>query len=130
MVHESWSIQERSQVNDPEDKNEDQNQDKNENENQDQQLPSLDAQAILSELRTLKSAEPETALPRLRQFIEAAEKAMPSDRLSRANLAAALTKQAIVYLSEGIERQQNRSEINRRFAVAIQRAERWVASLP
>jgi hypothetical protein len=87
------------------------------------------AQAILLELQTLKSAEPASALPRLRELMGAVEQAMPSNRRSQANLAAALTLQATEYLYEGIQTQQNVPEVNRRFAVAIRRADTWVARL-
>ena len=53
---------------------------------------------------------------------------MPPNRHSQAHLAAALTVQAINFLCDGIERQQNAPEINRRFVVAIKRAEAWAAS--
>ena len=98
------------------------------NEPIDSQPSQPDARAILEELRTLKSADVAGALPRLRELIDAVETAMPSDRRSRANLAAALTRQAISYLSEGIEAQQNGPAIIRRISLAIQRAEAWVAA--
>ena len=88
----------------------------------------LDARAILIELQVLRSADPASSLPRLRELIDAVEQAMPPNRHSQANLAAALTIQALNFLCDGIERQQNAPEINRRFTLAIQRAEAWAAS--
>jgi hypothetical protein len=92
----------------------------------------LDRQAILLELQTLKSGEPMNALPRLRELASEIEQAMLTDRTT----AAALTHQAIDYLCDGIALEQNRwqldrrnlPEINRRLAMAIKRAETWVAS--
>ena len=92
----------------------------------------LDTQAILLELQTLKSGEPMNALPRLRELASEIEQAMLTDRTT----AAALTHQAIDYLCDGIALEQNRwqldrrnlPEINRRLAMAIKRAETWVAS--
>jgi hypothetical protein len=76
----------------------------------------------------LRSAEPTSSLPRLRELIDAVEQTMPANRHSQANLTAALTVQAINFLCEGIERQQQAPEINRRFGIAIKRAEAWAAS--
>jgi hypothetical protein len=88
----------------------------------------LDAQAILAELQTLKAAKQASTLPRLHELADAVEHAMASGRYSRAGLAAALTHQAINYLTEGVEREQNRPEIDRRFAIAIKRAEAWATA--
>ena len=93
----------------------------------------MDAQTILVELRTLMSGEPEGALMRLRELSDAVEQAMLADRRSKAGVAAALTQQAITYLSDGILHElnqpevnrRNQPEINRRFAMAVNRAEGW-----
>jgi hypothetical protein len=55
----------------------------------------LDAQEIPIELQILRSAEPTSSVPRLRELIDAVEQAMPA-----ANLTAALTVQAINFLCE------------------------------
>ena len=93
----------------------------------------MDAQTILIELQTLRSGKPEGALMRLRELSDAVEQAMLADRRSSAGIAAALTQQAITYFSDGIHHELNRPEvnrrdqpeINRRFAIAIKRAEEW-----
>ena len=85
----------------------------------------MDAQTILVELRTLRSGEPESALTHLRELSDSVEQAMLADRRSSAGIAAALAHQAINYLYEGIEGEQNRPEIERRFAMAVKRAEGW-----
>ena len=92
----------------------------------------LDTQEVLLELQTLKSGETMNALPRLRELASEIEQAMLTDRTT----PAALTHQAIDYLCDGIALEQNRwqldrrnlPEINRRLAMAIKRAETWVAS--
>ena len=97
----------------------------------------MDTQAILVELQTLRSGEPEGALTRLRELSAAVEQVMLADRHSSAGIAAALTHQAIDYLCEGISVEQNRPdvarrnqpEVDRRFALAIKRAETWVAAI-
>jgi hypothetical protein len=86
----------------------------------------MDADAILTELQTLSAAEPsERVLPRLRELATAADHAGTADKYSKTELAAALTHQAIEYLIEGVEREQNWPEIKRRFAIAIKRTEAW-----
>jgi len=97
----------------------------------------MDAQTILVELQTLRSGEPEGALTRLRELLAALEQVMLADRHSSAGIAAALTHQAIDYLCEGISVEQirpdvarrNQPEVGRRFALAINRAETWVATI-
>jgi hypothetical protein len=88
----------------------------------------LDARMILAELQTLRAGDSASALPHLRELAGAIEQTMLVDRYSKAGIAAALTQQAIDYLYEGIEREQNRPEVNRRFAMAIKRAEAWVSA--
>jgi hypothetical protein len=88
----------------------------------------VDAREILAELQTLSAAEPVSTLSRLRELADAVDHAMAYGRYSKAGLAASLTDQAINYLIEGVEREQNRPEINRRFAIAIKRAEAWATA--
>lgn len=84
------------------------------------------AQGLLDELRTLSSGEATSALPHLRELAQAIEQAMQAeDRHSVAGIAAALAHQAINYLYEGIEVEQNVPEIKRRFAMAVRRTEGW-----
>jgi hypothetical protein len=86
----------------------------------------VDAEEVLTDLKTLSAEEPTSTLPRLRELADAAEHAMASGRYSKAGLAATLTHQAIHYLIEGVEREQyGTPEIKRRFSIAIRRAEAW-----
>ena len=95
----------------------------------------MNAQSILLELQSLRSGA-ESALPRLRELSDSMEQEMVADRHSKAGVAAALTHQAITYLCDGIEHEQkqpevdrrNQPEVDRRFAMAIKRADAWVAS--
>ena len=88
-----------------------------------------DAPEILAELQTLTVAEPsERMLPRLRELADAVDRATALDKYTKAGLAASLSHQAIIYLIEGMEREQNRPELNRRFAIAIRRTESWASA--
>jgi hypothetical protein len=88
----------------------------------------LDAQGLLADLQALRSDEPASVLPRLRELTEALAQASETDRRSPSGMAAALTQQAMTYLCAGIETEQNVPEIKRRFAVAIRRAEGWAVA--
>jgi hypothetical protein len=88
----------------------------------------LNAQGMLDELQTLKVAVPASTLPRLRELAEALDQAITTDRHSPAGIAIALTHQAISYICEGIESEQNGPEIKRRFAIAIRRTEGWAVA--
>ena len=88
----------------------------------------LNAPQMLAELQTLKSDEPTSTLARLRELAEALDQLMIADRHSPSGIAVALTHQAITYICEGVEREQNEPEIKRRFAIAIRRAEGWAVA--
>jgi hypothetical protein len=87
----------------------------------------VDAQGLLADLQALRSYEPASVLPRLRELTEALAQASETDR-SPSGMAAALTQQAMTYLCAGIETEQNVPEIKRRFAVEIRRAEGWAVA--
>jgi hypothetical protein len=86
----------------------------------------LNPPTILAELQALRSVDPPSTLQRFRELEKSLELAIETEnRHGPAGMAVALAQQAIKYLYEGIETEQNEAEIKRRFAVAIRRVEGW-----